>query len=186
MKTLLRLTLAAGMAAIVGVSLTPLFAQDAPPQDQPAPRRMGPGGPGGRGFGPGPGGPGGPGGPIALPLRQLDLSDAQRDQVRAVMQSHQAAFKEIGDRLRTAHDGLETAVTAETVDEAAIRARSAEVAAVQADAAVLRARVHQEIFSLLTAEQQAKAKELRAQAENRTRNRASRGRERGARTPHQG
>lgn len=183
MKTLLRLTLAAGMAAIVGVSLTPLFAQDAAPQDQPAPRRMGPGGPGGRGFGPG---PGGPFGPIALPLRQLDLSDAQREQVRTAMQSHQAAFKEIGDRLRTAHDGLETAVTAETVDEAAIRARSAEVAAVQADAAVLRARVHQEIFSLLTAEQQAKAKELRAQAENRIKNRASRGRERGARTPHQG
>ena len=63
-------------------------------------------------------------------------------------------------------------------DEAAIRAKSAEVAAVQADAAVLRARVHQEVLSLLTAEQQAKVKELRAQAETRMKERAERIQER--------
>ena len=183
MKTLLRLTLAAGMAAIVGLAVTPLFAQDAPPQGGPPMRGMGPGGPGGRGFGPG---PGGPLGGIALPLRQLDLSEAQREQVRAVSQSHQAAFREIGDRLRTAHAALEAVVTAESVDESAIRARSAEVAAVQADAAVLRAKVHQEVFSLLTAEQQARAKELRAEAQTRMKERASRMRERRGRAPVQG
>jgi len=72
------------------------------------------------------------------------------------------------------------------VDESAIRAMSAEVAAVQADAAVLRAKVHQEVFSLLTAEQQARAKELRAQAQTRMKERASRMRERGGRAPGQG
>ena len=77
-------------------------------------------------------------------------------------------------------------MTAETSDEAAIRARSADVAAIQADAAVLRARVHQEVFSLLTAEQQAKAKELKAQAEARMKERASRRRERRDRVPQQG
>ena len=34
---------------------------------------------------------------IGLPLRQLDLSEGQREQVRAVMNTHQAAFKEIGE-----------------------------------------------------------------------------------------
>lgn len=177
MKTLLRLTLAAGVAAIVGAALTPLFAQDAAPQTPPPMGRMGPGGHGGRGFGPG---PGGPFGPIALPLRQLELSDAQRDQVRAVMQSHQAAFKEIGDRTRQAREALDAAITADVVDESAIRARAAEAATVDADAAVLRARVHQEVFSLLTAEQQTKAKALQAEGQRKMKERADRVRERGA------
>jgi protein CpxP len=175
MKTLLRLTVAAGLAAIVGAALTPIFAQDRAPQDRPPVGRMGPGGPMGRGFG-----PGGPFGPTALPLRELDLSDAQRDQVRTVMQSHEAAFKEIGDRSRQAHEALNAAITADALDESAIRARAADLAAVEADAAVLRARVHQEVFSLLTAEQQTKAKALQAEAQKKMKEHADRARERGA------
>jgi protein CpxP len=125
-------------------------------------------------------------GELGRGLRQLELTDAQREQLRGVMQSHQAEFREIGDRLRTAHEALRAAVTADAVDEPAIRARSADVAAIQADAAVLRARVHQEVFSLLTAEQQAKARELKAQAEARMKERASRLRERRGRAPQQG
>lgn len=173
MKTLLRLTLVAGVVAVAGFALTPLFAQDGPPQGGPQMRRMGPGGPGGPG-------PGGPFGEIGLPLRELELTDAQREQVRTVMQSHGAAFKEIGDRMRTAREALDAVVTADTVDEAAIRARSADVAAVEADGAVLRAKVHQELFSLLTAEQQAKARELKAERQQRMKQRGERIRERGA------
>jgi Spy/CpxP family protein refolding chaperone len=66
------------------------------------------------------------------------------------------------------------------VDESAIRARAADVAAVDADAAVLRARVHQEVFNLLTAEQQTKAKALQAEARRKMKDRADRVRERGA------
>jgi protein CpxP len=185
MKTLLRVTMAAGVLAVSGVALTPIFAQDGPPQGGPGLRRMGPGGPG-RGFGPGPGGPFGILGELGHGLRQLDLSDAQREQLRGVMESHRAEFQAFGDRMRTAHEALDMVVTAEAVDESAIRARSADLAAVQADAAVLRARVHQEIFSLLTAEQQAKAKELKAEAQARMKERASRLRERRSRPPQQG
>jgi Spy/CpxP family protein refolding chaperone len=174
MKTLLRLTLVAGVLAVTGLALTPTFAQDGPAQGGAPMRRMGPGGPGGPGFG-----PGGPG-DIGLPLRELELTDAQREQVRTVMQSNQAAFKEISDRMRTARAALDAVVTADTVDEASIRAKSAEVAAVEADGAVLRAKVHQEVFGLLTAEQQAKAKELRAQRQQKMQQRADRIRERGA------
>ena len=183
MKTLLRVTMAAGVLAVSGVALTPIFAQDGPPQGGPALRGMGPGGPG-RGFGPG--GPFGMLGELGHGLRQLDLSDAQREQLRSVMASHRAEFQALGERMRTAHDALDAVVTADAVDESAIRARSADVAAVQADAAVVRAKVHQEIYSLLTAEQQAKAKELKAQAEARMKERASRLRERRNRPPQQG
>jgi Spy/CpxP family protein refolding chaperone len=185
MKTLLRVTMAAGVLAVSGVALTPIFAQDGPAQGGSALRRMGPGGPG-HGFGPGPGGPFGMLGEFGRGLRQLDLSEAQREQLRGVMDSHRAEFQALGDRMRTAHEALDAVVTADSVDESAIRARSADVAAVQADAAVLRGKVHQEIFSLLTAEQQAKAKELKAQAQARMKERASRLRERGNRPPQQG
>jgi protein CpxP len=111
-------------------------------------------------------------------LRALDITDAQRQQIRGIVDAREAELKDIGDRMRAAHEGMNALVTADTVDEAAIRARSADVAAVQADAAVLRARVRQEVFSILTAEQQAKAKELRAQAEARAKERAERFRER--------
>jgi len=95
------------------------------------------------------------------------------------MQAHQAEFKELGDRMRTAREALDAAISADTIDESAIRGRSAEWAAVEADGAVLRARVRQEVFSLLTPEQQAKAKELKAQMQQRMKQRADRIRERG-------
>ncbi len=179
MKTSTRFLIAAGLVAVTGLAVAPIFAQDGPPQGQPQMRRMGPGGPGGPGFGPGRGrGPMGLLGELGRGFRQLDLTDAQREQIRGIVDSHQSAFKEIGDRLRAAHLGMDALVTADTVDEAAIRAKSAEVAAVQADAAVLRARVHQDVFSVLTAEQQAKAKELRAQRETRQKEGAQNPRER--------
>ncbi len=155
------LAIAGALALSAAVAVPMAVAQDGP--------RRGPG------FG-----RGGPGAmaDIGLPLRQLDLSEGQREQVRAVMSTHQAAFKEIGERLRTARQGLREAIGADALDEAAIRARSAEVAAVEADAAVLRAKVRQDVFSILTAEQQAKAKELRAAAETRMKERASKMRER--------
>ena len=56
----------------------------------------GPGGGRGRG-GPGGFGPGGPG--AGLALRELDLSDAQRQQVRAVMEQYRPQFKALNDRL---------------------------------------------------------------------------------------
>jgi protein CpxP len=117
-------------------------------------------------------------GDIGLPLRALDLTEAQREQVKQVMQSHQTEFKEIGDRLRTARQALDAAVTADTLDEQAVRARATEAAAIEGDAAVLRAKVHQEVYGLLTSEQQTRAKELKAQAEQRMQERAAQVRER--------
>jgi Spy/CpxP family protein refolding chaperone len=124
-----------------------------------------PGGPGR--FG-GPGGPGGrPGGIVSLPLRQLNLSDSQEDRVRSIVQSHEAALKEIATRAADARRLLNEAIVADTVDEGLIRARAAEVATVEADMAVLRARIGNEVFQVLTPEQQTRARELRTQMQER-------------------
>lgn len=132
------------------------------------------GGPGpfmGRG-GHGPGGPGGPGGPVGpgmmgLPLQRLHLTEAQRAQVKAVFDGHESDMKAVGDRMRPARKALHDAVAADTLDEAAIRQSSAEVAAVEADMNVLQARIHSEIWQVLTPEQQKEAKTLRASMEQR-------------------
>jgi len=136
---------------------------------------MGPGGPGFRG------GPGGPFGMGGFPLRGLDLTDAQREQVKAIMESHRDEQKAAGDKMMAARKALHEAIAAETFNEAAIRAAAGEVGAAEADAAVLQAKIHGEVFAILTPEQVKKAKELRSEMENRMKE--GRGRGRGMR-PH--
>lgn len=102
-----------------------------------------------------------------LPLRGLDLTDAQREQVRAIVSAREADFKALGERLRTAREAERAAVTRVPVDENEIRARVTELAAVQADFAILRARIHEQVQQVLTPEQQAKAKTLQAERQKR-------------------
>jgi protein CpxP len=120
-------------------------------------------------------------------LRGLDLTDAQREQVKATMDAHKATFDAQRDKLVAAHKALNDAVTAGTFDEATVRQKAADLAVIDADGAVLRAKVHSEVWALLTPEQQTKAKTLQAQrieraGERRERFEARRG-QRGARKP---
>ena len=137
---------------------------------------QGPDGPGARGErgmrGHGPMGMGR--GLEGLPLRGLDLTDAQREQVRGIMTARQADFKAIGERLRTAHEAQRQAVTRVPVDENEIRARVSEASAVEADFAILRARIHEQVYQVLTPEQQAKAKTLAAERQKRRAERVER------------
>lgn len=128
--------------------------------------------PGRGGWGPGMG-PGrgmmGPRGALGLgfALGRLDLTDAQRQQIRTIVQGHRQEFQALAERRRAAQQALQAAMTAEPLDEAAIRSASATLAEVQADAAVLRAKIRREVFAVLTPEQQAKAKALREEARTR-------------------
>ena len=123
----------------------------------------------GRGFGGpppvGPGGPGmrGPGGPMGFGpgFRELDLTDEQKAQMKSLAESHRDEFRAAGEKSRAAHEGMQALLEAETIDEAAIRAKSVEVAAAEADVMILNAKVRQESMQILTPDQQAKLKELR-------------------------
>ena len=64
-------------------------------------------------------------------------------------------------------EALEDAITADVVNEGAIRARSADVAAVEADVAVAQARIRSEILQILTADQQAQLKQFQTQMKER-------------------
>ena len=76
--------------------------------------------------------------------------------------------------LRAAHEARHQAVTRVPVDENEIRARVSEASAVEADFAILRARVHEQVYQVLTPEQQAKAKSLAAERQKRRAERVER------------
>lgn len=128
---------------------------------------------GGPGRGAGPLGPG-RGFAEGFALGQLDLSDAQKQQVRDITQRHRQTMEPVMQRLQQAMMAERAAVNAVPVNEAAVRAAAQDVAAAQADLVVDRARLHSDIFSILTVEQQTKAKQLEAQAQARANERRQR------------
>lgn len=115
----------------------------------------------------GPGrGPGGPprgfGGEPMFALRELDLSEAQRQQVRDVMQRYGTQLRDAGNRVMQAFEAQRKAVETIPVNESLIRSTTQELAAAQTEMAIQQARVRTDVFALLTPEQQEKAKKLQA------------------------
>jgi periplasmic protein CpxP/Spy len=172
MTTRFKTSVAAGIAVMALATAAPMLVASAAGdkatadrQDQPQqPRGPGFGGPppGGRG-GPGMRGPGGPMGPMGFGpgFRQLDLTDDQKAQLKSIAESHRDEFRAAGEKARAAHDGMQALIEADAIDEAAIRAKSAEIAAAEADVMILNAKVRKESMQVLTTEQLAKLKELR-------------------------
>ena len=158
-----KISLATGLVAVALAAGSALvMAQDGPMRRGGGPGMGGPppGGPMG-GQMRGPGGPGGPMG-IGPGFRELDLSDDQKAQVKSIHESHQAEFQAAGEKVGTAREGMRKLLEADTLDEAAVRAKSVEVAAAEADAAILGAKVRAQTLQVLTSEQLAKLKEFQA------------------------
>jgi periplasmic protein CpxP/Spy len=99
-------------------------------------------------------------------LGQLGLSEQQKTTIKGIVEGHKADFQGLATRMQPARQALNTAIRS-GANEATIRAKAAEVAAVQADMAVLRGAVRAQVFAVLTPEQQAKAKQLQEQAQQR-------------------
>lgn len=155
MSTRFTTSIAAGAAALILAGAAPLvLAQDQPQQQQQ--RRRGPGGPG---FDGPRGMRGGPG----MEFRGLDLTEDQRAQLRKIREARQSEFKAAGEKLRAAREGMRQLLTADSINESAIRSKAAEVAAAEAEVAILNAKVRQESLQILTSEQQQKLKEFREQ-----------------------
>ena len=146
-----------GIVAILSAGAVSLFAQAGPG------RVAGSFGPGGRG-----------GFAAGFALGQLELSDAQKQQVRDIMQRDREQMRSTMQRLDQAMQAQRAAINQVPVNEQAVRAAAAQVATVQADLAVAQARVHADIWNILTPEQQTKAKEIEQQAQARARERQQR------------
>ncbi len=108
----------------------------------------------------------GQGGPMSQlrMLRELDLTNDQRQQVRALFEKVEATG--VPERLREARESLRDAIES-GADEASLRQQASQLGAFEGDAAVEWARVHARIQEILTADQRKELEQLKQQAEER-------------------
>ncbi|HZL95376.1 MAG TPA: periplasmic heavy metal sensor [Vicinamibacterales bacterium] len=136
-------SLATGVALVALLATSVAYAQ--------GPRGGGFGGRGGRGFGPG------------LALNELNLTDAQREQVRAVRDRYQEQIQTLSRRLGDLAAKQRQAIETVPVNETLITSATQDMTQAQVEVAIQEARINADIWSVLTPEQQAKATKLRAE-----------------------
>ena len=98
-----------------------------------------------------------------LPLRQLDLTDAQRQEVRAIFDQNQSMLRATGEQLGRAKQALHEVVTSDWVNESEIRARAETLGLAEGEAAVVRADLYVQLWRILTPAQQARVQEIEAE-----------------------
>jgi protein CpxP len=136
-------SLATGVALVALLATSVAYAQ--------GPRGGGFGGRGGRGFGPG------------LALNELNLTDAQREQVREVRDRYQEQIQTLSRRLGDLAAKQRQAIETVPVNETLITSATQDMTQAQVEVAIQEARINADIWSVLTPEQQAKATKLRAE-----------------------
>ena len=109
---------------------------------------------------------GGPmGGPFVFREVMRDLTDAQRDQVRAIHERHADRIRPLAERARAAREALDNALF--SGNEGNLQALSIEVGSAETELTFAQAQVQSEILKVLTAEQKQKIAERRKQMEAR-------------------
>ncbi|HKD17417.1 MAG TPA: Spy/CpxP family protein refolding chaperone [Thermoanaerobaculia bacterium] len=93
---------------------------------------------------------------------ELNLSDAQRLQVRGVLKAHADEILGHAQAAMNARRAMRDAVMAPQPDEAAIKSLAAQMGNVHADGAMMIIRIRSEILPILTPEQQQKLVALHA------------------------
>ena len=122
--------------------------------------RGGPGGRGGRGeFGPG---------GLGIPLRQLNLTEAQKTQLQQIREQQRDDMESAMRKLAAARDAQRAAIESVPADEAKITSLTQDMTQAEVDVAIQTARLNTAIWGVLTKEQRAEWTKLRAdrQAEN--------------------
>jgi Spy/CpxP family protein refolding chaperone len=105
-------------------------------------------------------------GPMGFFSRELDLTDAQRTQMKAVLQKEHAAMKPQMQQLHLMQQQLKQYEEG-TYDEAKVQALVAQQAQTLVQLKVQETRIHNELFQLLTPDQQAKMQQFEANREAR-------------------
>lgn len=138
------------VATLVAIAAAvPLAAQ--PPQ-----------GPGGRGPGRGgfaaPGGPGGPGMPFPI-LRELNLTDEQREQIRTLTEQRRSQSNNPQRKVADLERSLQLALFADAPDQQKIDELKSAIAAATAEELSARIELETKLAQILTPEQRAQARE---------------------------
>ncbi len=112
---------------------------------------------------------GGPDGGMPMPpfMRELKLTDTQRDQIFKIMHEQAPAFRDKAIAARKAREELRDLGFSAKYDEARVAALTDTEARAMAELTQMRLRTGNQIYQLLTPEQKKKAEELKAEFETR-------------------
>jgi len=111
------------------------------------------------------------GGAVEDPIRQLNLTPEQREQVRSIRQQTNLERTAINRRLGEANRALQVALDSDNPDEAAVEQRIRDLATAQSDAMRMRISTEFKIRRVLTVEQRALLRSLRQQVRERRQDR---------------
>ena len=100
------------------------------------------------------------------PIRQLNLTPEQREQIRSIREQNKTERAAINERLRESNRTLEEALNAENPDEALVEQHVREVAAAQAAAMRMRILTEIRVRRVLTPEQRVILRTLQRQAKD--------------------
>jgi protein CpxP len=96
----------------------------------------------------------------------LNLTDAQQTQMKAVLEKEHGTLKPLMQQVHQTRQALRQYEEG-TFDEAKVRALATQEAQTNIELTVQHARIHNELFQMLTPDQQAKMKEFEARREAR-------------------
>jgi protein CpxP len=96
-------------------------------------------------------------------LQALNLTDTQREQVKEIRERYREQGRALSQRLREAADKQRQAIETLPVNETLITSATQDMTQARVDVAIQEARLHAEVWSVLTPEQQAQATKLRAE-----------------------
>ncbi|HBO68685.1 MAG TPA: hypothetical protein DD658_00385 [Deltaproteobacteria bacterium] len=109
----------------------------------------------------------GPGKRFARMAKKLDLTEAQKDQVKAILTSEREQAEPLRQQLAENRENLRKAIEAEPFNEATVRALAQSQNETRVELVVSRARTKSQIFALLSPEQRELAKKLGPMEEGR-------------------
>lgn len=108
----------------------------------------------------------GMGGHMGFFARELNLTDDQKAQMKGIMEKEHPTMKPLMQQEHQIDRQLRTYVEG-TYDAAKVRALATQKAKLDVEITVQQTRIHNEMYQLLTSDQQAKVKELEANREAR-------------------
>jgi len=133
-------SLATAISLLILAAL-PLCAQTPTPEQPPAAMQ-------GRNFG-------------GDPIRELNLTAEQREQIRMIRDQNRAERATINQRVRETNRALEAALDSDNPDQSVLEQRIQEVSAAQAEAMRMRIKTEVKIRQVLTSEQRVMLKSMR-------------------------
>ena len=107
------------------------------------------------------------GGHLIRTLESLGLTTTQKQEVKAILKDNAPTVKPLIEKFVAERRQLRTLIQADQINEAAIRAQTSKIASLEADMAINRAHVGQQVRAILTPEQRLKAQELFQKADDR-------------------